>query len=111
VLNSISAATIDRLLKPIRAKTGRRACLAPSPHLLKQHIPIQAVHGCHSAGSLRPTRWRIAAIVGSDFVWSLTMTDIVPMDRMQATWTKAQGLMTRINYSKSLRSDQRIRLR
>lgn len=31
MLDSISAATIDRLLKPIRAKAGRRAgCLAPS---------------------------------------------------------------------------------
>ena len=43
MLDSISAATIDRLLKPIRAKTGRRGLSGTKPGaLLKKHIPIQA---------------------------------------------------------------------
>lgn len=42
-LGSISAATIDRLLQPIRAKTGRRGLSGTKPGtLLKKHIPIQA---------------------------------------------------------------------
>jgi len=42
-LNSISAATIDRLLKPIRAKVGRCGLFGTKPGtLLKKQIPIQA---------------------------------------------------------------------
>jgi hypothetical protein len=41
MLDSISAATIDRLLKPIRAKPGRRGLSGTKPGtLLKKHIPI-----------------------------------------------------------------------
>ncbi len=43
LLDSISASTIDRLLKPVRAKVGRKGLSGTKPGtLLKQHIPIQA---------------------------------------------------------------------
>ena len=42
MLDSISAATINRLLKPIRAKAGRKGLSGTKPGtLLKKHIPIQ----------------------------------------------------------------------
>ena len=42
LLDAISAASIDRLLKPIRARVGRRGLSGTKPGtLLKKHIPIQ----------------------------------------------------------------------
>lgn len=43
LLDLISAASIDLLLKPIRAKAGRKGLPGTKPGtLLKKHIPIQA---------------------------------------------------------------------
>ena len=43
LLNRISAASIDRLLKPIRATAARKGLSGTKPGtLLKKHIPIQA---------------------------------------------------------------------
>lgn len=42
LLEAVSAASIDRLLKPIRAQVGRRGLSGTKPGtLLKKHIPIQ----------------------------------------------------------------------
>jgi hypothetical protein len=54
-LNSISAATIDRLLKPIRAKAGRRSFLAPS---LEPYSRNRFRFRLACGISLRPASWK-----------------------------------------------------
>ena len=65
MLDSISAATIDRLLKPIRAKIVRKGLSGTKPGtLLKKHIPIQAgvwdinAPGFMEADTVAGTAWR-----------------------------------------------------
>lgn len=101
LLDSISAATIDRLLKPIRAKAGRRGLSGTKPGtLLKKHIPIQAgVWDVTQPGFIEAdTVAHCGDSLAGDFVWSLTMTDICTgWTECRATWNKgADGVMTQI---------------
>ena len=101
LLDSISAATIDRLLKPIRAKTGCRGLSGTKPGtLLKQHIPIQAgTWNVTQPGFIEAdTVAHCGDSLAGDFVWSLTMTDICTgWTECRATWNKgSDGVMTRI---------------
>lgn len=101
LLNSISAATIDRLLKPIRAKVGRKGLSGTKPGtLLKKHIPIQAgVWDITQPGFIEAdTVAHCGDSLAGDFVWSLTMTDICTgWTECRATWNKgADGVMTQI---------------
>ena len=101
LLDSISAATIDRLLKPVRAKTGRRGLSGTKPGtLLKKHIPIQAgVWDVTQPGFIEAdTVAHCGDSLAGDFVWSLTMTDICTgWTECRATWNKgADGVMTQI---------------
>lgn len=100
-LGSISAATIDRLLTPIRAKAGRRGLSGTKPGtLLKKHIPIQAgVWDVTQPGFIEAdTVAHCGDSLAGDFVWSLTMTDICTgWTECRATWNKgADGVMTQI---------------
>ena len=100
-LNSISAATIDRLLKPIRAKIGGRGLSGIKPgKLLKKHIPIQSgVWDVSQPGFMEAdTVAHCGDSLAGDFVWSLTMTDICTgWTECRATWNKgADGVMTQI---------------
>lgn len=75
----ISAATMDRLLKPIRIRYGKQGRCGTKPGtILKQHIPVrtdnwditkpgylEADTVAHCGGSLE-----------GNFIWSLTFTDI-----------------------------------
>lgn len=101
LLNSISAATIDRLLKPIRAKVGRRGLSGTKPGtLLKKQIPIQAgVWDVTQPGFMEAdTVAHCGDSLAGDFVWSLTMTDLCTgWTECRATWNKgADGVMTQI---------------
>lgn len=101
MLGSISAATIDRLLKPIRAKVGRKGLSGTKPGtLLKKHIPIQAgVWDVTQPGFIEAdTVAHCGDSLAGDFVWSLTMTDICTgWTECRATWNKgADGVMTQI---------------
>lgn len=101
LLNSISAATIDRLLKPIRAKVGRRGLSGTKPGtLLKKQIPIQAgVWDVAQPGFMEAdTVAHCGDSLAGDFVWSLTMTDLCTgWTECRATWNKgADGVMTQI---------------
>lgn len=101
MLDSISAATIDRLLKPIRAKAGHRGQSGTKPGtLLKKHIPIQAgVWDVTQPGFIEAdTVAHCGDSLAGDFVWSLTMTDICTgWTECRATWNKgADGVMTQI---------------
>lgn len=101
LLDTISAATIDRLLKPIRAKIGRKGISGTKPGtLLKKHIPIQAgVWDVSHPGFMEAdTVAHCGDSLAGDFVWSLTMTDICTgWTECRATWNKgADGVMTQI---------------
>jgi len=91
-LLAISPATIDRLLRPARAKHRRRGLSGTKPgSLLKHHIPIRtdnedvekpgyleadAVAHCHDS-------------LAGDFIWSLTFTDIFSQwTENRAIWNK-----------------------
>ena len=90
-LLSISAATIDRLLAPIRARTRPKGLGGTKPgSLLRNQIPIRT----HPLGSGSATdNWDISQpgfmeadtvahcgnSIAGDFVWSLTLTDIPPV--------------------------------
>ncbi|MFZ5503067.1 MAG: integrase [Pseudomonadota bacterium] len=101
LLNTISAATIDRLLKPIRAKVGRRGLSGTKPGtLLKKQIPIQTgVWDITQPGFIEAdTVAHCGDSLAGDFVRSLTMTDLCTgWTECRATWNKgADGVMTQI---------------
>ena len=100
-LRSISAATIDRLLQPVRVVHPRRGLGGTRPgSLLKNQIPIRthfwdvAQPGFMEADTVAHCGNSLAG----SFVWSLTMTDILTSwTESRATWDKgAAGVLTQI---------------
>lgn len=101
LLERISASTLDRLLKPIRAKAQRKGLSGTKPGtLLKKQIPIQTgVWDVTQPGFMEAdTVAHCGDSLAGDFVWSLTMTDICTgWTECRATWNKgADGVMTQI---------------
>jgi hypothetical protein len=101
LLMSISAATIDRLLKPVRAEYKRKGLSGTKPGtLLKKQIPIQAgVWNVTQPGFMEAdTVAHCGDSLAGDFVWSLTMTDICSgRTECRATWNKgAHGVIKQI---------------
>jgi len=100
-LLSISAATIDRLLSPVRLKHGRKGLSGTKPgSLLKNQIPIRTHHWDVSQPGFveADTVAHCGNSLAGDFVWSLTMTDIhTTWTENRATWSKgAQGVLAQI---------------
>jgi len=100
-LLSISAATIDRVLKPVRVTYGRKGLSGTKPGtLLKSQIPIRTDFwdvtqpGFMEADTVAHCRNSLAG----DFVWSLTMTDILTTwTENRATWGKgAEGVRDQV---------------
>jgi hypothetical protein len=100
-LLSVSPATIDRLLKPVRAAHGRRGLGGTKPgSLLKNQIPIRT----HFWDVSQPGFMEADTVahcgnsLAGDFVWSLTMTDILTTwTENRAIWNKgAQGVLAQI---------------
>jgi len=100
-LLSISAATIDRLLAPTRAKTRTRGLCATKPgSLLRNQIPIRT----HNWDISQPgfveadTVAHCGNSLAGDFIWSLTLTDIhTGWTECRATWNNgATGVITQI---------------
>ncbi len=91
-LLSISAATIDRVLKPVRVTHGRKGMSGTKPgSLLKNQIPIRT----HFWDVSQPGFMEADTVAhcgnspAGDFVWSLTMTDILTTwTENRATWNK-----------------------
>lgn len=88
---SASAATLDRLLKPIRVATVRGMSGTKPGTLLKNHIPIRtgfwdvSVPGFMEADTVA----HCGNSLSGDFVWSLTLTDILTgWTECRATWNK-----------------------
>ena len=100
-LLAMSAATIDRLLKPYRAKQKRRGLCGTKPGtLLKNQIPIKTDHwDVNEPGFLEAdTVAHSGNSLAGNFVWSLTMTDILTTwTECRATWNKgASGVCKQI---------------
>ena len=88
---SASAATLDRLLKPIRVATVKGMSGTKPGTLLKNHIPIRtgfwdvSVPGFMEADTVA----HCGNSLSGDFVWSLTLTDILTgWTECRATWNK-----------------------
>lgn len=100
-LLTVSAATIDRLLAPIRAQAGRHGMSGTKPgSLLKNQIPLQlGVWDVMQPGFMEAdTVAHCGDSLRGSFVWSLTMTDLHSgWTECRATWNKgAEGVMAQI---------------
>jgi hypothetical protein len=100
-LLSISAATIDRLLAPTRAKTRPRGLCATKPgSLLRNQIPIRT----HNWDISQPGFMEADTVahcgnsLAGNFIWSLTLTDIhTGWTECRATWNNgATGVVKQI---------------
>jgi len=100
-LLAISARSIDRLLRPVRAQSARRRLCGTKPGtLLKNQISIRTEHWDITRPGFveADTVAHCGNTLAGDFVWSLTLTDILSgWTENRATWNKgALGVMTQI---------------
>jgi hypothetical protein len=90
---AMSAATMDRLLLPIRAAAGRKRRSGTKPgSLLKKHIPIRTGNDdITRVGYLEAdTVAHCGSSLAGNFIWTLTFVDIVSAwTQCRATWNKA----------------------
>lgn len=107
-LYGISPATIDRLLKPFRIEYPTKGLCGTKPgRLLKTQIPIRTDNwDVTQPGFMEvDTVAHCGNSLAGDFVWSLTMTDILTAwTENRATWNKgADGVIKQVeNIEKSL---------
>lgn len=100
-LLKISAPTIDRVLKPIKASFVRKGLSGTKPgSILKQHIPIKTDHwDVKKPGFVEAdTVAHCGNSMAGSFAWSLTVTDIASTwTENRAVWNKgAEGVVTQI---------------
>ena len=99
-LIAMSAATIDRLLKPLRALYKKGRCSTKPGTLLKNQIPIKT----HNWDVTKPGYFEADTVahcgnsMSGDFVFSLTFTDIFSgWTENRAVWGKgSQGVLRQI---------------
>jgi len=95
-----SASTLDRLLKPLRVAHPKGLCGTKPGTLLKHQIPIRCEHwDVNQPGFMEAdTVAHCGDSLAGDFVWSLTMTDILTgWTECRATWNKgALGVIAKI---------------
>jgi len=99
-LLAMSSATIDRLLKPLRALYKKGRCSTKPGNLLKNQIPIKT----HNWDVTRPGYFEADTVahcgnsMAGDFVFSLTFTDIFSgWTENRAVWGKgSQGVLRQI---------------
>ena len=113
---AISARSIDRLLKPVRAQSVRHGLCGTKPGtLLKNQICIRTEHwDVTQPGFVEAdTVAHCGNSLAGDFVWSLTMTDIFSgWTENRATWNKgALGVMAQIKDIESMLPFPHPRLR
>ena len=100
-LLTISASTIDRVLKPVRVAYGRKGLSGTRPGtLLKNQIPIRTdFWDVTQPGFMEAdTVAHCGDSLAGSFIWSLTMTDILTTwTENRATWNKgAEGVRDQI---------------
>jgi hypothetical protein len=94
-LESISAATVDRLLRPAKLRYPRKGLGGTKPgSILRSQIPIRTDHW----DATRPgfieadTVAHCGTSLAGNFVWSLTLTDIcTAWTECRAVWNKGSG--------------------
>lgn len=94
LLNTMSSATIDRLLSPLRAKYGLSYGGTKPGSILKTHIPIktnqwnETVPGFVEADTVA----HCGSSMSGSFIWSLTLTDIYSgWTELRAVWNKGSS--------------------
>jgi hypothetical protein len=95
-LLAMSAATLDRMLKPVRFKYRRRGrCTTKPGKLLRHHIPLR--DGPADTQHLGHIEADTVAHCG-DFIYSLTFTDVCTgWTELRATWNKsAHGILEQL---------------
>ncbi len=88
----VSAATLDRLLRPVRARWALRGLCGTKPgSLLRQQIPLQGeVWDERRPGFLEADSVaHCGSSLAGSFIWSLTFTDIA------STWTSGRAVWNR----------------
>jgi hypothetical protein len=99
-LLAAAASTLDRLLKPLRVAHPKGLCGTKPGTLLKHQIPIRCEHWDVSQPGFMEadTVAHCGDSLAGDFVWSLTMTDILTgWTECRATWNKgALGVIAAI---------------
>jgi hypothetical protein len=97
LLGKVSAATLDRLLAPLKAKVPRRLCGTRPGTLLRTQIPIQGeVWDEQRPGFLEADSVaHCGSSLAGDFIWSLTYTCLGSgWTEGRAVWNKgAQGVL------------------
>lgn len=105
-LLKVSAATLDRLLKPLRVRHPKGLSGTKPGSLLKTQIPIRTHHWDETQPGFMEadTVAHCGNSLAGDFIWSLTMTDIVTgWTECRATWNKgSQGVLEQIQAIESL---------
>ena len=101
-----SAATLDRLLKALRVSHPKGLSGTKPGSLLKTQIPIRTQHWDETQPGFMEadTVAHCGNSLAGDFIWSLTMTDIVTgWTECRATWNKgSQGVLEQIQIIESL---------
>ncbi|HLF98073.1 MAG TPA: transposase family protein [Methylococcaceae bacterium] len=99
-LLQVSAATLDRLLKPLRVQYPQGLGGTKPGSLLKTQIPIRTHHWDETLPGFMEadTVAHCGNSLAGDFVWSLTLTDLVSgWTECRATWNKgAHGVLEQI---------------
>ena len=88
---AMSPATMDRLLKPVRARGRKGRCATRPATLLKTQIPIRTEHwDVEGPGWIEAdTVAHCGGSLAGDFLWSLTFTDIWSgWTEMRAVWNR-----------------------
>lgn len=105
-LLKVSAATLDRLLKDLRVSHPKGLSGTKPGSLLKTQIPIRTQHWDETQPGFMEadTVAHCGSSLVGDFIWSLTMTDIVTgWTECRATWNKgSQGVLEQIQAIESL---------
>lgn len=99
-LLTISAATLDRRLRPLRVQYPKGLCATRPGSLLKTQIPIRTEHWDVTVPGFMEadTVAHCGNSLLGEFIWSLTMTDIVSgWTECRAVWGKgALGVLAQI---------------
>ena len=101
-LLTMSAATIDRLLKPLRSRYQKGLSGTKPGSLLKTQIPVKTNQwDITKVGYMEAdTVAHCGTSLSGDFVWSLTLTDIASgWTENRATWNKgSKGVIQQIRH-------------
>src|SRR3990167_347515 len=99
-LLTMSARTIDRLLKPLRSKFPRRMCGTKPGSFLRKQIPIKTNQWNESVPGFveADTVAHCGTSLLGNFVWSITLTDIFSgWTKNAPVWNKgAHGVLTQL---------------